>query len=262
MDDIVFENRNKKYGAYMLRQSTDKFMLRSLFAVSIIVCGLAAFSLKKKNVIPEATKEVVLRVEKIIPFIEPPKIDPPKSTQTIPLVEKTNTIKKVEFKPVDDLQKVNEKIITEDQLKGKAIDSKTVENGKDTGANKLPDENKGETGTGSASNGKNNTDFVLITDEMPQFGNSYEDIYKWLQKHIRYPQQAIDAAVEGKVYVSFIINTDGSVSDVSVIRGIGFGCDEEAMDAIKEMPKWKSGKQQGTPVRVKMTVPIDFKLSN
>jgi protein TonB len=83
---------------------------------------------------------------------------------------------------------------------------------------------------------------------------------KYLSDNLKYPTQARRMGVEGTVIVVFVINTDGSIQDVEVLRGIGGGCDEEAVKIVKAAPKWEPGKQRGKPVRTRMRLPIRFKL--
>lgn len=83
---------------------------------------------------------------------------------------------------------------------------------------------------------------------------------QYLGKNLKYPTQARRMGIEGTVYVVFVVNTDGTLQDVDVLRGIGGGCDEEAIRVVKNAPKWEPGKQRGRPVRVRMRLPIKFKL--
>ena len=84
---------------------------------------------------------------------------------------------------------------------------------------------------------------------------------KYLSDNLKYPTQARRMGIEGTVYVVFVVNTDGSIQDVDILRGIGGGCDEEAVRVVRAAPKWTPGRQRGRPVRVKMRLPIRFKLS-
>ena len=94
-------------------------------------------------------------------------------------------------------------------------------------------------------------------DIMPKFNG---DRNAYLFKNIHYPQKAIDKNIEGKVYVKFVVNEDGSISDVVIIKGIGGGCDEEAKRVVMSMPNWSPGMQNGKKVKVMFTLPIWFKL--
>ena len=99
-----------------------------------------------------------------------------------------------------------------------------------------------------------------IVEEMPSYPGGDVKLYEYLGKNIKYPQIARESGIQGRVFVNFVVEPDGSVSNVKVMRGIGGGCDEEAMRVIKSMPKWKPGKQRGKAVRVTYTIPVVFKL--
>ena len=99
-----------------------------------------------------------------------------------------------------------------------------------------------------------------IVEEMPKFPGGDEAMFKFIAKNVQYPKEAKDKEIQGRVFLSFVVEKDGSVSNVEVKRGIGGGCDEEAVRVVKAMPKWKPGKQEGKPVRVSFTLPFNFKL--
>ena len=103
--------------------------------------------------------------------------------------------------------------------------------------------------------------FGMIPETMPSFRGGEQKLFEFIGKNVVYPQEAIDAGIEGKVFVEFYIEKDGTVCDAKVLRGIGYGCDEEALRVIGLMPKWYPGKQRGKAVRVRYTLPINFKLS-
>jgi protein TonB len=99
-----------------------------------------------------------------------------------------------------------------------------------------------------------------IVEQNPEFPGGNGEMYKFLGKNIKYPSAAQRANVSGRVFLTFVVNTDGSIVDVNVVKGIGFGCDEEALRVVKTMPKWNPGKQSGRNVRVKYTIPVTFQL--
>jgi TonB family protein len=101
-----------------------------------------------------------------------------------------------------------------------------------------------------------------IVEQMPEFPGGEQAMMKFVAENVKYPQEAKDKNISGRVFVSFVIEKDGSVSNVKVLRGIGGGCDEEAARVISAMPKWKPGKQKGEPVRVSYQIPINFKLAD
>ena len=100
-----------------------------------------------------------------------------------------------------------------------------------------------------------------VVESMPTFPGGDVARIKYLNENIQYPQMARESGIQGRVFVTFVVEKDGSVTDVRVLRGIGGGCDEEAVRVIKNMPKWVPGKQRGKPVRVQFNMPILFKLN-
>jgi protein TonB len=103
-------------------------------------------------------------------------------------------------------------------------------------------------------------EIFTIVEDMPSFPGGEEALFKYLGQNIKYPQLAKEAGITGKVYVNFVVDKEGNVTDVKVLRGIGGGCDEEAMRVVKNMPKWSAGKQRGKPVKVSYNLPIRFSL--
>ena len=108
---------------------------------------------------------------------------------------------------------------------------------------------------------KDNDSIYDSVDEMPEFPGGMEAMMKYISENVKYPEKAKDKEIQGKVYVRFVIEKDGSISEVEALRRIGGGCDEEAIRVVKAMPKWKPGKQDGKAVRVSFILPIIFKLT-
>ena len=104
------------------------------------------------------------------------------------------------------------------------------------------------------------TEIFQIVEEMPQFPGGDAKLLEYVATHIKYPQIARETGIQGRVFVGFVVEPDGSVSNVKILRGIGGGCDEEAVRVIKSLPKWKPGKQRGKAVRVSYQIPVLFKL--
>ncbi len=99
-----------------------------------------------------------------------------------------------------------------------------------------------------------------VVEEMPEFPGGAAKMMEYIQKNMKYPLMARESDIQGRVFVNFVVEPDGSISNVTVMRGIGGGCDEEALRVVNSMPKWKPGKQRGSAVRCSFTVPIIFKL--
>ncbi|MFH1322006.1 MAG: energy transducer TonB [Bacteroidota bacterium] len=103
-------------------------------------------------------------------------------------------------------------------------------------------------------------EIFTIVEEMPQFGSGEGDLLNYLQQNIKYPQMAKESGISGTVYVTFVVNPKGEITNVKVLRGIGGGCDKEAIRVVSAMPKWKPGKQRGKPVSVQYNLPVRFVL--
>lgn len=103
-------------------------------------------------------------------------------------------------------------------------------------------------------------DFVLFSEVAAKPKDGYKAFYQYIADHLKYPSQARRMGVEGRVFIQFIIEKDGSLTDIKVIKGIGSGCDEEAIRVLQDAPKWSPGRQRGREVRVRKSIPILFKL--
>jgi protein TonB len=99
-----------------------------------------------------------------------------------------------------------------------------------------------------------------VVENMPEFPGGRGALMKYLATNIKYPPYAKEAGIQGRVFINFVVETDGSITAVKVLRGIGGGCDEEAIRVVKSMPKWKPGMQRGKPVRVSFNLPVKFTL--
>lgn len=108
---------------------------------------------------------------------------------------------------------------------------------------------------------KDSTPIFTVVEEQPEYPGGNEAMFHFLARNLRYPSSAAKADVSGKVFVSFVVTDQGDIQDVSVLKGIGFGCDEEAVRVISKFPRWSPGRQNGQPVNVKYTVPINFQLT-
>ena len=104
-------------------------------------------------------------------------------------------------------------------------------------------------------------EIFTAVEQQAEFPGGMAALGKYLSKNLKYPAAAQRANVSGKVYVQFVVNTDGSIQSVEVLKSVGFGCDEEAVRVIKSVPKWIPGKQSGRAVRSRFTIPINFTLS-
>lgn len=100
----------------------------------------------------------------------------------------------------------------------------------------------------------------MVVEAMPEFPGGQNALNKYLSENIKYPQMAKESGIQGRVFVTFVVEKDGRVTDVRILRGIGGGCDEEAIRVVQNMPRWTPGKQRGKPVRVQFNLPVKFTL--
>jgi len=98
----------------------------------------------------------------------------------------------------------------------------------------------------------------IVVQKKPEFPGGEKELFRYLGNNIKYPEMAKDAGINGKVYVTFVIDKDGSISQAKILRSIGGGCDEEALRVVKGMPKWAPGKQRGKAVKVQFNLPVNF----
>jgi TonB family protein len=106
-----------------------------------------------------------------------------------------------------------------------------------------------------------NGDIFTVVEKMPSYPGGDEARIKFFTENIKYPQEARQKGITGTVFVTYIVEEDGSVTNVKILRGIGSGCDEEALRVVSLMPKWNPGMQRGKPVRTQFNIPIKFSLS-
>lgn len=102
---------------------------------------------------------------------------------------------------------------------------------------------------------------MTFAEQMPEFPGGKDALVAFISKNLNYPEQAVEEGIEGVVYVSFVVEKDGKISNTKVLRGIGGGCDEEALRVVQGMPNWTPGKQRGEALRVKYNLPIRYKLA-
>ncbi|GAB3329654.1 hypothetical protein GCM10027299_33360 [Larkinella ripae] len=264
LDDIVFANRNKAYGAYTLRKDYSRTIYRSL----IIGTALFLLAMATPTIIsvlkPEEQELAMVEVD--LMKLPPPPIDPnePPPPPPPPVeLPKVNTVKFLppEVKPDEEVPEETPPPTVE-ELKEAVAAEKTQEG--DPNAEEVivaPEETAGPTKVEAAVEAAPKEEQIFtVVEQNPEFPGGMAALGQFLSKNIRYPPAASRANVSGRVFVSFVVNTDGSIQDVSVLKGLGFGTDEEAMRVVKAMPKWRPGKQSGRPVRVKYNLPINFQL--
>lgn len=252
-DDILFENRNRDYGAYQLRKNYHRALLTGILAASIAVSASVIIpSLSGDNeeyFLGGGGNYVEVEMESLEAPDEMIYIPPPP-----PPPEKTASEEILKYIPpvvVDSITPYEEKpAITDDVLAQNpdAVDNTVYSNG-------MGDELM--TGEGAYGQG----DVFFLVEVMPTFrGGGLDKFREWLYKRTNYPQAAIDKKIKGTVFLTFIVEKDGSVSNVEVLKGVDPLLDSEAVRVISESPKWTPGLQRGQPVRIRYQVPMSFTL--
>ena len=251
--NLVFEGKNHEYGAYELRK---KSSIRHFWALMIAIFFFVLASLFPeilRQILPQQIeKEVSIRTFSEI------KIDKPKENilrEIPPPPPVRNTIK---FTPPvikpdevvndEELPKMQKEIVQEKA----AISTTDFNKGTDDIAAPIAKENAKVT--------EEDDKPFQVVEQMPQFPGGVTEMMKFIGENLKYPGRALEAGVTGKVIVNFVVGRDGQITQIKVVRGIGSGCDEEAIRVMQKMPPWTPGKMGGKAVPVYFTFPINFRM--
>ena len=265
--ELVFAGRNQAYGAYQLRKGTGKRNVISIIAVVALVLLCQIGLSLKKAADAEARKRAAMTEVVELSKLEQPKkkaeVKQPKKIQvepekvvervkssikfTAPVIKKDNEVKpEEELKTQDELMKTKTAIGAID-VKGNDDKGGEVLKLKEAVAQPEPKpevENK----------------VFDVVEQMPSFPGGPSALMKYLSENVKYPVVAQENGVQGRVVVSFVVEKDGHITDVKVVRSVDPSLDKEAARVVKSMPSWIPGKQNGSAVRVKYNVPVSFKL--
>ncbi|MBS1950965.1 MAG: Ferric siderophore transport system, periplasmic binding protein TonB [Cytophagales bacterium] len=254
-DDIIFENRNKSYGAYFIRKVYSKNVL--------IACALAFITISLALAYPKiaeffkSEEEVVKKpkLSKVVSLEQPPPINPdqppppsvpPPPVKTIikflpPKVTDKEVVEEEKMPTIEEIKKNetgSENVVGDAEVKFEEPVQEVVKN--DDDANKV---------------------FLAVEQSAEPIGGMAA-FYAWVGKNLRYPASARRMGLEGKVFLKFIIEPNGVISNVEVIRGFNAECDREAVRVLSMAPKWKPGKQSGRAVRQAYNLPIIYKIAD
>ena len=263
--DLVFEGKNQAYGAYQLRKNTGIRNLKALavmFAAFIIIAGIVYAKVSIENYIASknaaieadvelqslAEKKEIKEEKKDEPEVEKIEVERVKSSVafTVPEIKKDEEVKEdQEMKSQDDLAETNT-----------AIGAFTVEGNDETAEVKHVEEKIAEPEPVK----EEETKVFDVVEQMPSFPGGPSALMQYLSSNIKYPVVAEENGVQGRVVCTFVVEKDGSITDVRVVKSVDPSLDKEAMRVVKSMPKWIPGKQNGSAVRVKYTVPVTFRL--
>lgn len=262
MLDMVFENRNKEYGAYVLRRDYDKQMMRAMgitvTSILLIIGGVFVGN-KLKAEPPSINYKEIVSNPTDIAITKPKEIEPPKPPQNETMAKRT--IKDPEMRVVANEQGQDSIPTVEDLHNAEAglttnlngDDHMGVDGGQGTVASLEPVEQV----------------FVveqpkvhLFVEQMPEFPGGETALMKYLAKNTEYPDREQQLEIQGKAFIKFVVNEDGSVSSATVQRSDSPGFGKEAMRVVTNLPNFKPGKQQGRAVKVQYVLPFVWKLNN
>ncbi len=266
MLDIIFADRNKAYGAYQLRRSYRQYLVRAvLYGVVLIVLFLllpfimnvvsGVFAKKEKpiDVVAELGPPPDIDPNQPPPPPPPPVETPPPPTRSTvkfvpPIVKKDEEV--VEEKPQDIAKILDEdKDIGDEDKKGNDEAPPAI------------DENPTELQVVEAPKVVEEKTYEMFDiQKAPSFPGGEQELLKFLNQNIKYPPLARENNIQGVVALTFVVNKDGSVSDVNIVKDIGGGCGKEAVRVVNSMPKWVPGEANGHPVKVRFTLPVRFRL--
>ncbi|GAA3754035.1 MULTISPECIES: energy transducer TonB [Flavobacterium] len=249
--DIVFEGRNKIYGAYELRKSNGKTTVKALVIGSLIFSAAVAAPLIA-SLLPDSTeeeevKEVKMAAVKLPPKKEEIKPNMPPPPPPPPKVDQVKFVKPVVAK-AEEVTEDPPKIV---ELKDKKVGAETIKG--DPDAVLTVDEPVGKGPVAEVVQEDNTVYNTAGIEVKPDFPGGIEKFYKFVGNNYKTPEEE---GLKGKVYVTFVVEKDGSLTDIKVLRDIGYGTGAEAIRVLKKCPKWTPGEQNGKKVRVLYSLPI------
>lgn len=252
--DIVFLNRNKTYGGYELRKNYSNRAVKAMGIVILAIAGSAALLMagKRSSALVQTIERTVDLTALNVPLVQPAIPVRPQPEAPAP----PKGVAKSEVPVI-----VHDEDVAKETEKPAETTAKGDPNGKEEGIKTdIPGTIKGDPNQFPGIKEplkETKMEAQRYAAVMPAFAG---DMAEYLTTRLRYPTLAKENNIQGKVIVEFIVNEDGSVSDAVIKRGIGGGCDEEALRVVRSMPPWKPGLQNDRPVRVFMTLPISFQL--
>jgi protein TonB len=247
--DIVFEGRNKAYGAYDLRKTNNKTTVKALIFGAIIFALMVAAPLIM-SLLPDSSSDddslnTKIVTMKLPPKKEQPKKDLPPPPPPPPKVDQVKFVKPVVAKAED----VTEEPPKITEIKDKKLGNETIKGDPDAQLTVEPVGN-GPAAVVEEDNTVYNTAGIEVK---PDFPGGMEKFYKFVGNNYQTPEED---GLKGKVYVTFVVEKDGSLTDIKVIRDIGFGTGKEALRVLNKCPRWTPGEQNGKKVRVLYSLPI------
>jgi len=269
--DLIFEGKNKEYGAYTLRKASGKRHNRAMLVILIVLLAVALLGLLANTVLQQADARPEDQIEQALidysteeqeePEEEEPEQQRIEEQQPEALPEEIlNTVKATELAIVRD-EEVQEEIKSQDELKETDTAVGTTDFDKGTDDLNVVREHKEEIIVEEKKPEPVEDNRVFdVVEQKPQFPGGEAALLKYVSEHIRYPAMAQENNIQGRVVVQFVVTKTGAVGEVKVVRGKDPDLDKEAVRVVKSLPKFVPGKMNGHAVNVWYTLPIQFKL--
>lgn len=271
--DIVFEGKNKEFGAYQLRSTSDrrhnKAVLFTIIGLIVVLVGGYFWGMYSDYKRAEYEAQLQAQLEQQLAALaeEPVEEEQPEENQAIeePEPEQAtpeeilNTIKDTQIAVVADTE-VKEDITSKDEVQESTAAAGATTFDKGTDDLNVVREHKDEIIVEEKKPEPKKDEIFTAVEQMPQFPGGDAELYKWISSHIKYPTMAAENNIQGRVTVRFVVKEDGSIGRVEVLRGKDPDLDKEAQRVVKTLPKFIPGKMNGRAVQVWYTLPINFKL--
>ncbi len=255
---VVFAGRNQAYGAYKLRQTSERRLLFAFFVTIMLFSALSGYSFYRFN--HGAVEDVF--IPQVLPTVmtpPPPMEDivyntPPPAEKPQPKVAIKTTANVVPI--IVQHEPTESDIKTQEELLGLNTGSTNIDGVDSMGIFEEPPVAPTPTGTGTS-----NKTFTVV-EQMPEFPGGNKALLEYLAKNTMYPPIAREYGIEGTVFVTFVVDRTGQITDAAIAKGTDKHLEKEALRVVKAMPVWKPGKQNGREVKVQYTVPIKFVLND
>lgn len=263
--DLVFKNRNQAYGAYELRKNNagttvKAFFYAAAFFSSLVITPWLIHQISKTNTSAENNEQVKIIEVNLLARIKELKPEKKSITKATSKPVQAKSIQYANLNVVPENQTESD-IPTQEQLHEAVISTRNIDGEASLNLNPIEIQEETSGTTGSSASAENMEIHTLDgIENYPEFPGGHSAFIKFLSRNLKYPANAVEKGIEGKVLISFIIEKNGRLSNIRILRGIGYGCDEEAIRVLEKSPEWKPGIQNKQKVRVAYTLPISFSL--
>lgn len=271
--DLIFEGKNKDFGAYKLRQGSESrhnkaffYVLIGLVAVCLLIFGYMKYEAYKTQKAEEEAKAKLEQQQKLAQMEAEKEEEKEEEVEQIEIEEvkpeapQLATQLMTELLLTDTPKEDNEIKANEEIQKDNSVMSTFTQAGSDD--INLIKEHKEEVVQEKPREEKKKEEVFTHVEQMPKFPGGDAELYKFINNNLNYPAMAIENNVQGRVVVQFVVTKDGSIGNVKVVRSVDRDLDNEAIRVCKKLPKFIPGKQNGQPVNVWYTLPVTFKLQN